>query len=110
NDNQNPTTNPTLSRLPFDQGFCSPTNHGLHLGYTCFPLPAKETETEQACKYHGAGPRPARVVTNTLRRNSLQYCRTPKGPLLKEAHVQGRLKFANEHLILRRIGRQDVVR
>src|SRR4029434_3583232 len=59
----NPTTNPTLSRLPSDQGFCSPTHHGLHLVHTCFTLPAKETETEQICKYQGAGPRPARGVT-----------------------------------------------
>src|SRR4029434_4330200 len=58
----NPTTNPTLSRLPYDQGFCSPSNHLLD---TCFPLPAEETETEQACKSHGAGRRPARVVTHT---------------------------------------------
>src|SRR4029434_7616716 len=28
----------------------------------------------------------------------LKYCSTRKVPLLKEAHVQGRLKFANEHL------------
>src|SRR4029434_2133295 len=55
---------PNASRLPSDQGSCSPTNHGLHLGYTCFPLPANETETEQICKYPGAGPRPARVVTS----------------------------------------------
>src|SRR4029434_9182819 len=33
-----------------------------------------------------------------LRRNGLKYCSTCKVPLLKEAHVQGRLKFANEHL------------
>src|SRR4029434_7958168 len=59
NDNQNPTTNPTLSRLQSDQGFLSPANQP----YPCFPLPAEETETEQACKSHGAGPRPARVVT-----------------------------------------------
>src|SRR4029434_5094324 len=34
----------------------------------------------------------------SLRRNGLKYCRTRKVPLLKGAHVQGRLKFANEHL------------
>src|SRR4029434_2124712 len=63
----NPTTNPTLSRLPPEQGFCTTTNHGLHLAYTCSPLPANETETEQICKYPGAGPRPARVVTSIIR-------------------------------------------
>src|SRR4029434_8453932 len=31
-------------------------------------------------------------------RNGLKYCRTRKVPLLKAAHGQGRLKFANEHL------------
>ena len=39
-----------------------------------------------------------KTIGNTLRRNGLKYCRTLKVPLLKEAHVQGRLKFANEHL------------
>ena len=38
------------------------------------------------------------TIGNPLRRNGLKYCRTRKVPLLKEAHVQGRLKFANEHL------------
>ena len=32
------------------------------------------------------------------RRNGLKYCSTSKVPLLKEAHVQGPLKFADEHL------------
>lgn len=39
-----------------------------------------------------------KTIGNTLPRNGLKYCRTRKVPLLKEAHVQGRLKFANEHL------------
>ena len=39
-----------------------------------------------------------KTIGNTLRRNGLKYCSTLKVPLLKEAHVQGRLKFANEHL------------
>src|SRR4029434_4140599 len=38
-----------------------------------------------------------KIIGNTLRRNGLKYC-TRKVPLLKEAHVQGRLKFAIEHL------------
>src|SRR4029434_8102219 len=38
-----------------------------------------------------------KTIGNTLRRNGL-YCRSRKIPLLKEAHVQARLKFANEHL------------
>src|SRR4029434_2632279 len=58
-----PNTTTNAPRLPSDQGFCSPSNHVLHLLYTCFPLPAEETETEQACKYHGVGPRSVRVVT-----------------------------------------------
>src|SRR4029434_8799222 len=45
------------------------------------------------------GPQsPSKTIGNTLRRNGLKYCSTRKVPLLKEAHVQGRLKFANEHL------------
>src|SRR4029434_6929296 len=39
-----------------------------------------------------------KTICNTLRRNGLKYCSTRKVHLLKEAHVQGRLKFANEHL------------
>src|SRR4029434_4794863 len=39
-----------------------------------------------------------KTIGNTLRRNGLKYCRTRKVPLLKEAHVQGSLTFANEHL------------
>src|SRR4029434_5355688 len=39
-----------------------------------------------------------KTIDNTLRRHGLKDCRTRKVPLLKEAHVQGRLKFANEHL------------
>src|SRR4029434_5439970 len=38
-----------------------------------------------------------KTIGNTLRRNGLKYCSTRKVTLLKEAHVQGRLKFANEH-------------
>src|SRR4029434_8867337 len=44
------------------------------------------------------GPVTKKSIGNTLRRNGLKYCSTRKVPLLKEAHVQGRLKFANEHL------------
>ena len=39
-----------------------------------------------------------KTIGNTLRHNGLKYCSTRKVPLLNEAHVQGRLKFANEHL------------
>src|SRR4029434_9518894 len=39
-----------------------------------------------------------KTIGNTLRRKGLKYCSTRKVPLLKEAHVQGHLKFANEHL------------
>src|SRR4029434_7713600 len=37
------------------------------------------------------------TIGNTLR-HGLKSCSARKVPLLKEAHVQGRLKFANEHL------------
>src|SRR4029434_10488472 len=39
-----------------------------------------------------------KTIGNTPRRNGLKYCITLKVPLLKEAHVQRRLRFANEHL------------
>ena len=44
------------------------------------------------------GPVTKKTIGNTLRRNGLKYCSTRKVALLNEAHVQGRLKFANEHL------------
>src|SRR4029434_4047604 len=50
-----------------------------------------------------------KTIGNTLRRNGLKYCSTRKVPLLKEAHVQDRLKFANEHLNRseeRRVGKE----
>src|SRR4029434_2675480 len=42
-----------------------------------------------------------KTIGNTLRRNfdaGLKSCCAREVPLLKEAHIQGRLKFANEHL------------
>ncbi|KAJ8349119.1 hypothetical protein SKAU_G00277080 [Synaphobranchus kaupii] len=39
-----------------------------------------------------------KTIGNTLRRNGLKSCSACKVPLLKKAHVQARLKFANEHL------------
>ncbi|KAI4888832.1 hypothetical protein NFI96_023936 [Prochilodus magdalenae] len=37
-------------------------------------------------------------IGNTLRRNGLKSCSARQVPLLKKAHVQARLKFANEHI------------
>src|SRR4029434_5301210 len=52
-----------------------------------------------------------KTIGNTLRRNGLKYCSTRRVPLLKKAHVQGRLKFANGHLNdSKRLGEHDVVR
>ena len=39
-----------------------------------------------------------KTIGNTLRCNGLKYYSTCKVSLLKEAHVQGRLMFAIEHL------------
>lgn len=39
-----------------------------------------------------------KTIGNTLHRNGLKSCSTRKVPLLKKAHVQACLKFANEHL------------
>ncbi|KAE8600677.1 hypothetical protein XENTR_v10013352 [Xenopus tropicalis] len=39
-----------------------------------------------------------KTIGNTLHRNGLKSCRARKVPLLKKAHVQAHLKFANEHL------------
>ncbi|KAK6308672.1 hypothetical protein J4Q44_G00201350 [Coregonus suidteri] len=39
-----------------------------------------------------------KTISNTLRRHGLKSCSACKVPLLKPAHVQARLKFANDHL------------
>ncbi len=39
-----------------------------------------------------------KTIDNTPRREGLKSCSARKVPLLKKAHVQARLKFANEHL------------
>ncbi|CDQ93434.1 unnamed protein product [Oncorhynchus mykiss] len=39
-----------------------------------------------------------KTISNTLRRHGLKSCSARKVPLLKPAHVQARLKFANNHL------------
>src|SRR4029434_10663628 len=57
------------------------------------------TQWELVSDLKAAGPTVTKkTIVNTLRRNGLKYCSTRKVPLLKEAHVQGRLMFANEHL------------
>ena len=38
------------------------------------------------------------TISNILRRHGLKSCSARKVPLLKPAHVQARLKFANDHL------------
>ncbi|MBH0219790.1 hypothetical protein GH793_16560, partial [Listeria monocytogenes] len=38
------------------------------------------------------------TVGNTLRRHGLKSCMARKVPLLKTAHVQAHLKFANDYL------------
>ncbi|KAK6320657.1 hypothetical protein J4Q44_G00097640 [Coregonus suidteri] len=43
-------------------------------------------------------PQSQRTISNTLRRHGLKSCSARKIPLLKPAHVQARLKFANDHL------------
>ncbi len=37
-----------------------------------------------------------KTIGNTIRREGLKSCSAPKVPLLKKAHVQARLKFAND--------------
>ncbi len=39
-----------------------------------------------------------KTIGNTLRREGLKSCSARKVPLLKKAHIQAHLKFANEHL------------
>ncbi|KAK6303547.1 hypothetical protein J4Q44_G00260010 [Coregonus suidteri] len=39
-----------------------------------------------------------KTISNKLRRRGLKSCSARKVPLLKPAHVQARLKFANDHL------------
>ena len=39
-----------------------------------------------------------KTISNTLRRHGLKSCSARTIPLLKPAHVQAHLKFANDHL------------
>ena len=39
-----------------------------------------------------------KTISNTLRRHGFKSCSARKVPLLKPAHVQACLKFANDHL------------
>ncbi|KAK6301780.1 hypothetical protein J4Q44_G00278330 [Coregonus suidteri] len=39
-----------------------------------------------------------KTISSTLRRHGLKSCSARKVPLLKPAHIQARLKFANDHL------------
>ena len=39
-----------------------------------------------------------KTISNTLCRHGLESCSACKVPLLKPAHVQAHLKFANDHL------------
>ncbi|CDQ80878.1 unnamed protein product [Oncorhynchus mykiss] len=39
-----------------------------------------------------------KTISNPLRRHGLKSCSARKVPLLKPAHVQAHLKFANDHL------------
>ena len=57
------------------------------------------TQEDLVNELNGAGTTVTKKTTgNTLRRNGLRSCSACKVPLLKKAHVQARLKFANEHL------------
>ena len=78
---QNPISiqRPTITKCREDQSsldcrlaraFCNPANQG----YTCPQSPAVETGREQACKYHRAGPRPARVVTPNIPEEKKTRC------------------------------------
>ena len=40
------------------------------------------------------------TISNTLRRQGLKSCSARRVSLLKPVHVQARMKFAREHLIL----------
>uniref|UniRef100_A0AAZ3PA93 Transposase Tc1-like domain-containing protein n=1 Tax=Oncorhynchus tshawytscha TaxID=74940 RepID=A0AAZ3PA93_ONCTS len=59
-------------------------------------------EGEGSAQNYTAGPGGTTVskqtISNTLRRHGLKSCSARKVPLLKPAHVQGSLKFANDHL------------
>ena len=57
------------------------------------------TQRELANDRKAAGATVTRkTIGNTLRRNGLKSCSARKVPLLKKAHVEARLKYANHHL------------
>ncbi|KAI5106480.1 retinol dehydrogenase 12-like isoform X2 [Silurus meridionalis] len=61
--------------------------------------PPRTTREELVNDLKRAGTTVSKVtVGNTLRCHGLKSCMARKVPLLKPAHVQARLKFANDHL------------
>ncbi|TWW64991.1 hypothetical protein D4764_22G0006380 [Takifugu flavidus] len=57
------------------------------------------TQQELVNDLQAAGTKVTRkTIGNTLRRNGSKSCSARKVPLLKKAHVEARLKYANDHL------------
>ncbi|KAI4876387.1 hypothetical protein NFI96_017853 [Prochilodus magdalenae] len=71
--------------------------HKAGMGYKTFSKTLGEKETTVGAIAAGTTVT-RKTIGNTLRRNGLKSCSARKVPLLKKAHVQARLKFANEHL------------
>ena len=85
--------------LPRSGAPCKISPHGASMIMRKVRDQPRTTRQDLVNDLKGAGtPVSKKTISNTLRRHGLKSCSARKVPLLKPAHVQARLKFANDHL------------
>ncbi len=85
--------------LPRSGAPCKSSPHGVSMIMRTVNNQPTTTREDLVNDLKAAGTIVAKkTIGNTLRREGLKSCSACKVPLLKKAHVQARLKFANEHI------------
>ncbi|KAL0165857.1 hypothetical protein M9458_037701, partial [Cirrhinus mrigala] len=85
--------------LPRPGAPCKISPHGVSMIMRMVKNQTRTTREDLVNDLKAAGSIVTKKTTgNTLRREGLKSCSAHKVPLLKKAHVQAHLKFANEHL------------
>ena len=92
-------THKTTINRPRSGAPCKISPRGVSLMMRKVRNDPRTTREELANDLKAAGTTVTKkTIGNTLRRNGLRSCSARKVPLLKNAHVQARLKFVNDHL------------